>query len=286
MAEYKNHHYVPQHILNNFKNDKKQFFYYNKNTPKKPIIHRNTSKVFCKNYLYSYETKDGKKNSEVEFNFFKQLDTDADPIIKLIINRVRRNQLPNLSVQQKNIWDEFFIKQSARSPERLHSLEINQNLDNIYAKSRARIFENLSPQLKNLIDNEEFKNRLQLEAKVKSLETKLNQSTRILSQRGLYFARIIGRKKSFIIGSQPLVRIDNRGSNQLDDPKTEFWYPISHDVAVSIGSYEEKEKLFILTPRHSKFIRQFNSQITNQSNEYAGRSKELLLSLKKNVSSS
>ena len=140
--------------------------------------------------------------------------------------------------------------------------------------------------IRDRIDTDEFKYRLQLEAKVKSLETKLAESSKILSQRGLYFARIITHRKSFIIGSQPLVRIGNHGSNRLDDPKTELWYPIAHDIAVSLGSYEEKEKLFHLSLNEMKFIRNVNLQITNNSNEIAGKSIELISSLIKNRTAS
>lgn len=285
MPEYKNHHYVPQHILNNFKNYENQFFYYNKNKSHKPIEHRNTEKVFCENYLYSYETRDGNKSSEVEFNYFKTLDTNVATIVQSIVECVRLNNYPNLSSEQKNTWNEFFLKQQVRSPERLNSPELQANIDETYKNTKDKIYERLSPSLKTLIDSDEFKTRLQLETKVKSLESNLSSSMDILNERGLYFARITSPNKSFVIGSQPLVRIGNQGSNRLDDPMTELWYPISHDIAVSIGSYKEKEKIFTLTSKESKLIRTINLEITKRSNEIAGKSLALISSLKKNKTS-
>ena len=198
-----------------------------------------------------------------------------------MITHIRDNALPNLSTDQRGIWDEFFSKQDARAPEKIKSLKNQKLLDEIYEKSRAKHYDQSSPRLKQLFDSEEYKNRLHLMTKVKALESKLPKAMSALAKRGLYFAKISG-SKSFIIGSQPLVRLANGGTTALDDPKTELWYPIAHDIAVSIGSYEEKEKLFILTNENTKLIRQINLEIVNQSNEIAGKSAKLISSLIKN----
>ena len=285
MAKYKKHHYIPEHILKNFRNSQNQLFYFNKNKPLNPIEHRNPGKIFCENHLYSYETRDGSKNAEVEFNYFKKVDTDVAPIVQQIIDRVRQGKAPNLTTQNKSCWDEFFIKQQIRSPEHIKSHEFQKTTDSQYEESKNKIYNRLSDEIKLLFDNEEFKRRQQLEARVKSLKSELPNVRKVLSERGLYFARIVTPKKSFVIGSAPLVRMGNGGSNKLNDPKTEFWYPIAHDIAVSMGSYDEREVVGILTDKNTIIIRKVNSQITKQSNEIAGKSKKLISSLLENKNS-
>lgn len=281
MPAYKNQHYVPQSVLNRFKNDSDELFYFFKGAPNKPVIHRNTEKIFSKSHLYSFEEKDGSRNTIVEAEFFKKLDTDVDPIITKIVSLVRENSLPRLTVGEKKTWNDFFIKQHARIPERFLSQDIKDSLDENYKDIKNNIYDRCIPELQDMLDDPAFKERLQAESRAMSLTTDLVKSNEILAQRGMFFARIHDSKKSFIIGSNPLVRCGNKGSDNLADPLTELWYPIAHDIAVSIGSFEEAETLHHLTKNinHSKFINRINRQIFVQSNEIAGRSKALIESI-------
>jgi len=285
MSKHKKHHYVPESVLKNFRNPAGQFFYFYKLSPKKPIIHRNPSKVFCRNHLYSFLDASGNKDNSVETDFFKSLDTAADPVIKKMITAVNAGHLPLLIPAEREVWDEFYIKQHARNPEKLLGNEIQVNLDRNFDEIRARIYDQCEPDIKDILDDPAFKERLLLESKVKSLTTDLNISRQVLQERGIIFVKIMNPKKSFIIGSSPFVRIANKGTGQLNDPKTELWLPISHDIAVSTGAYETAEKILTLENDHShtQLIRKMNSVILGQSLEIGGKSKSLIESLTKNI---
>lgn len=281
MSEYKNQHYVPRSILKNFRSDSDEFFYFFKGAFEKPVIHRNTQKVFSKNHLYSFDEKDGSKNSEVESKFFKELDTQVDPIVEKIISRVREGSLPQLAKEEKKIWNDFYIKQHARIPERLLGKEIQESLDENYQNIKSDVYDRCVPRLQVMLDDPKFKQRLQAETRVRSLTTNLAQSNEILAERGMFFTRILNPKKSFIIGSNPLVRCNNRGSSHLAEVNTELWYPVAHDIAISIGSYDDAEVVHDVTAHvsHGRFIDRLNNKLFEQSDEIAGRSKALIQSL-------
>ena len=281
MSAPKNHHYVPQSILKQFQSPEGQLYYFYKGSPEKPVIHRNTESIFKKRHLYSFTEKDGTKNSEVEATFFKDLDTNVDPIAKKIIANVRKETLPNLTSEEKLLWNSFYIKQHSRVPERFFGGASDDILETTYEDTKGRIYDRCSPELQQMLDDPEFKKRLQEESKVKSLASDLPESNDLLERRGIFFVKILDPKRSFIIGSNPLVRFNNSGSDHLADKATELWYPIAHDIAVSIGSYDERETLFTLNDcvPHTNLIRKLNYYIFAQSNEIAGRSKTLIESI-------
>ena len=283
MGEYKKHHIVPFSVLKNFTSSEGKFFYYSKNLASKKIRLRNPSSVFCRNHLYSYLDNDGKKNPDVEKNYFKYLDTNVDPIINQILIAVRRDELPSLDQTQKMIWNDFYIKQMARAPEWLDSEHIQTTLNNTYEISKKRIYEYCSDDNKRLLDDKDFEYRVKSQSRVQALKTRPEIAAGIIKARGLFFVRITNPKKSFIIGSNPLVRFSNRGTGRRDDNNTELWYPIASDVAVSTGNTTEKERLFHLENlhRHTKVIRRLNMQIYKQSTEIGGRSIQLIKSISK-----
>jgi len=285
MSKHKKHHYVPVSVLKNFRSASEQFFYFYKLNPLKPIIHRNPTKVFCLNHLYSFLNDSGNKDNSVETEFFKNLDTSADPVIKKIIQAVRTGHLPSLTKTERETWDEFYIKQHARNPEKLLSNETQTHLDQHFKEIRTRIYDRCEPHIKDILDDPKFKDRLQQEAKVKSLATKLNISRQVLQERGMVFARIMNSKKSFIIGSSPFVRFGNKGTGELNDPRTELWLPIAHDIAVSPGSYDTPENIISLENNHdhTQLIRKMNRIILDQSFEIGGKSKSLIASLTNHI---
>ena len=284
MSKHKKHHHVPEFILKNFSGDD-GIFYFNKNYPERGIERRNPQSIFRLNHLYSFTEKNGKKNPEVEINHFKKLDADAHLIVNKILKSIRANELPNLSTSEKETWNNFFFNQFSRSPDRLLSEELNQASESQFNK----IIENLkkfipigSPKYKELIDVQNSRERIIDHAQKISLNRPREgtESMATLAERGLYFAKIV-QKKSFIIGSNPLVRIQNGGTNHLSDPKTEWWYPVSHDIAVSMGltNSPKSEKIFLLDESNTKVIRSINETISTQSNEIASKSFSLLKSI-------
>lgn len=158
------------------------------------------------------------------------------------------------------------------------------SLDENYNEIKEGIYDRCIPELKEMLDDPEFRTRIQQRSKAESLKSDLVESSDILARRGLMFAKIENPRKSFIIGSNPLVRCNSGGSGHLSEETTELWYPIAYDVAVSVGSWEVTERLFKLdeTVLSSRFVDRINRQMFLQSNEIAGQSKALIESISRN----
>ncbi|RWN09484.1 MAG: hypothetical protein EOR94_29765 [Mesorhizobium sp.] len=112
-------------------------------------------------------------------------------------------------------------------------------------------------------------------AKVKALGRAAPRVVAALASRGLAIARIANPGSSFVIGSLPIVRLQD-GKRTLDDPGVEAWLPIAHDVAVSPGGAANQE---IFADIDNQNVDLLNQYVFRQSTEIAGRSRELLSSL-------
>lgn len=275
MAEYKNHHHVPEFVLHNFKGPN-GLYYFNKKFPHKGIEKRNPKSIFRIPHLYSFREKDGNLNPEVEFKHFKKVDDEAAIVIQKIISKLRANEYPDLDLVEKKKWSTFFINQFARSSDRILSAELNTAVDILFEKEIQFLTETLGanhPSLMAFLSEPDVKKRItDTTIKQSLMKNKDNsESMSVLNQRGLTYA-ITHKIKSFIIGSSPLVREPSSG--HLADPKTQWWYPISHDTAISIGSFlpSEREKIISLNQNNTSIIRRINIAIATQSNELASHS--------------
>jgi len=279
----KKHHHVPQFILKNFYGPK-NLYYFNKKYPHKGIEQRNKNSVFQKPHLYSIENRDGTLDSSIETVHFKNIDTKTDPIVTRIIKSVRSNEWPNLSVREKKVWDRFFIDQIFRSPERMNSSSTNNTINRIFDKD-TKVIKRLLKKSKRddlveQLDEPKFQERVKQAAIRKSLASDRKKPLQVLNDRGLYIAKISNQNKSFIIGSNALVRYNNSGTDNLEDESVQLWFPISWDIAISPGPTNKREMVLFAEDR---IIRKTNLIIAKQSDEIASRSRHLLVSLLKQI---
>ena len=99
-----------------------------------------------------------------------------------------------------------------------------------------------------------------------------------MKSRGLGIALITKPQRSFLIGSNPVVRIQSPG-HQGDRiyPGGETWLPIASDVAILVKGEAGREYLIDLN--EDRHIRRVNEASFRQSTIVASRSRELLASL-------
>ncbi|MEN3149559.1 hypothetical protein ABCW43_19845 [Neorhizobium sp. IRAMC:178] len=83
-------------------------------------------------------------------------------------------------------------------------------------------------------------------------------------------------KKSFVLGSRPVVKLTPPESNDLRDPRVELWLAIALDIMVGVGPPEQHE---IIVDISDKNVRLINESVLVQSSQIVGRSKELIASL-------
>ena len=246
--------------------------------PSKRIVKSATPKnLFLEKELYTQYGDHGEKNSWVE-GVLANLETEAAPVIKKIINSARTNKLPNLSPDEKYIWDVFFLIQFFRTPNILDPI-VNEYPDWIpefisdYEKEYGLPTEE---EIKKVNDPKEIERiKHNLKATIVTRLTSESKAFQILQSRGLIIGVIRKPNKSFIIGSNSTAKLHR----QLSDPEGEWHLPIAHDITVTHhGFYDRgKEGLAEITGDHT--IRRINEIICNQSSLIAGRSCKLIASL-------
>lgn len=276
----KRHHFVPEMLQKNFVNEDGKLYFHNKKESDKGIQPATSPvNLFLKTHLYSVVDLRGNKDVSLE-NEFSVIEGRADSVIQKIISRVRSGQAPRLTVEEKQVWNEFFYLQWRRVPALTNRLFTDSWFEELLNKN----LKGFEEKYRKLTDEERAKfndpmNKIRLKKNFRnvSLRKRSTSVEEVLNNRGLVFALIKRVRKSFIVGSNPVVKFTPPGRTHLSDPAVEMWLPISSDIAVSPFGFRSEERLFDnLT--HSD-IRTINQSVFDQSDIVASHSKELLLSL-------
>ena len=273
--EYKRNHYLAEMLLDRFTDKDGKLYCCRKESPGN--IFRPTPKnVFLEGGLYIQYDENGKRDASVEKGL-SQFEGKANEVIEKIVSSARAGMNPGLTPDEKRIWDEFFCKQWRRLPlwcaETISDASLYKKcLDSFESERRP-----LTDYERRRFDDPKRKARILKNGWVKSVELSGGELMRVLGDKGLCVAVIRNPKKSFVIGSNPIIRIAPNGHTRLDDPVVEALFPIAHDVVVSARLSRGEEKL--IDENDSDHIRQINEAICKQSDMIAGRSRELITSL-------
>jgi hypothetical protein len=116
--------------------------------------------------------------------------------------------------------------------------------------------------------------------RVSSLKNGSDNVLSIIAARGLAVVRIPNPRKSFVLGSRPVVKLTPPETNDLTDPRVELWLAIAPDLMVGIGPLDQRETLVDISDRN---VRLMNEAVCAQSSQIIGRSRELIASLSKFV---
>lgn len=98
-----------------------------------------------------------------------------------------------------------------------------------------------------------------------------------LNSIGLGILMIKKPKKSFVIGSMPLVRLGINPRSYLERGDVEIWLPVATDIAISPISVGRDISIFSIP--NDQWLRDFNESIFDQSMLVGSISRELLESL-------
>ena len=274
----KNHHYIPQMLLKRFTNQEGKLYVYDRCHPEKGIQKKDPRKTFVRRHLYTQVEEDGTRDVSVETEFLAPLESDASPVIEKIANAARRGVPPNLSPDEKDIWVVFSYIQFKRVPEtrEKYKEEIRQEiLREIDFIGQFRPF---TDRELSILDDEETMERLFRNSSIQSVQKPLSKEGAeiLLAKRiGVAVIRKPKPKRSFVIGSNPVVKLSHPKRSHLSDPTVEVWLPIARDVAVS-PCPGESDKVISLQDRH---IESINRSAFKQSTVIAGCSRELIESL-------
>ena len=227
--------------------------------------------------LYTQYDDHEEKDTSIE-NSLSSLETKATPVIKKIIDSARDDRPPELTSDEKNIWDVFFLIQSFRTPDVLDPI-VNKYPDwmsEIIDEYEKEYGPPTEEEIKKVSDPKQIdRAKRNLRATTVTRLTPGSKVFKILQSRGLIIGIVRKPNKSFIIGSNPAAKFYHK----LSDLKAEWHLPIAHDITVTHHSSHprEKERIAEITGDHT--IRKINEAICKQSSSIAGSSRKLIASL-------
>ena len=278
MSKPKRHHYIPQMILKRFMDLDGILHVFDKRFPEKGVQKRTARNLFVEGDFYTQFDDGGTKDVSVETEYLAPLEGKASPVIEKIVNAARRGVRPNLSPAEKDIWVNFSYNQFVRVPETREKFtketrqDIRREIDFI---GQFRPFSDFE---QSILDDEETMDRLFRNGSIRSVQLPTpTEVYEVLSEKHICAAviRQPKPKRSFCIGSNPVVKLSNPGQSHLADPSVEVWLPIARDVAVS-PCPGERDQVISVRDRHVKSI---NRSVFQQSTVIAGCSRELIESL-------
>ena len=266
VKEPKRHHFVPKMLLRNF-TDKNGFLYFFDKHFKEKCVQKTTPDNFgLVKKLYTLYDEQGNKDNSAE-KLFAGLEGKTAKIFKKIINAARKGKKPELTPSEKETLDYYIYCQWGRVPDTTDPI-LNRDLKE--SDNRYKLIRDMTPE-----EQEEFKKELRVRSLIRGVSEPNEEILRILGDKGLAVLILKKSKKSFVIGTNPVLRIPM--GIHLADPKAESWLPIAYDVAISPYFPHGTERL--LDKIEDQDIRGFNENILKQSSAIAGRSEELISSL-------
>ena len=275
MSIPKDHHYIPRMLLKRFTDKEGNLYFYDKRHPDKGVRKRAPKNLFYTRHFYTQVAEDGTQDAAVETEFLAVLESEASPVIEKIINAARRGCPPNLSLNEKDIWSKFFFIQFSRVPDTLGRAtdEVRQRvLAEIDLAGQSRPLNDLELSVQN---SPETMERHLINGRIQNLQMSPScEVTEFLAKMRIVVAviRKLKPKRSFIIGSKPVVRLSFSEGSHVADPNAEVWLPLSRDMAISFCP-GECDKVVSANDRH---IRAINKSIFQQSKVIAGCSRELI----------
>lgn len=277
MSTPKRHHYIPRMLLKRFSNERGFFFVYDKRHPDKGVQKRMLENLFVERHLYTQVDANGAKDVSVETEYLASLESKASRLFNKLVFATRRGDPPRLTPVEKDVCIEFFYCQHMRVPERG-----GRSKEEAYQRSKRRIdfmSQFRSPkgeELSNVFQDGTFrrmwKNAI---SEISRIENPVAYEVLSQKQIGVGVIRKPKPMRSFVIGSNPVLKLAPPIRAHQDDQVVEFWLPLARDVAVSFCS-SERDTTVALRDRH---IETLNRNALDQSAVIAGCSRELIESL-------
>ena len=278
MSIPKDQHYIPRMLLKRFTDKEGNLSFYDKKYPDKGVRKRAPKNLFYERHLYTQVEEDGTRDASVETEFLSRLENDASPVIEKIVASARRGQFPNLSSVEKDIFVKFFYNLFVRVPDvRDQYFDVVRQM----VMDRLEFTKKIRPLTRfeqSLLDSDETLERHLRNGSIESVQMQTSENIiRILSEQriGVAVIRNPKPKRSFVVGSHPLVKMSFPGQSQLSDPTIEVWLPLARDLAVS-PCPGENDKIVSVKDRH---IESINRSVFQQSKVIAGSSEKLIESL-------
>ena len=265
----KNHHFVAQMHAERFTGENGKLWAFNKTSGN--LFEAPPKGVFAETHLYTIEAADGTKDTSLESDL-SSLEGSANLIIEKLVAAARSGKPPQLTEEDRAIWDVYFYLQWKRVPE-VHNkvaalAEADAWLDDFFAKVRAR-GPAASAQV-DALDTPKERKRLIQAGKVHAIRKAPTGVLEVLASRGLAVLHVATPGESLAIGSLPIVR--KQGDFRQAD--SEAWLPVASDVA--IGPAFAPGTVTIIPLADPAEIWRMNKVTADQSTTFAAASKTLV----------
>ncbi|MDE0611850.1 MAG: DUF4238 domain-containing protein [Gammaproteobacteria bacterium] len=269
------HHYIPIMLLKRFVDDAGKLHAVGKQPPRR-VFSTSPENLFVESNLYTQIDDDGNRDISAEKNF-AELERNADLVVEKVVHAARAGREPRLTPEEKKTWDEFLYRQWIRVPQVRDNLE----MEDIYQsalREAEEIFGPLTEKARNSLDQrkEEAKKGAWVKM-VGLLNAGDSEVMETLAMKGLAIAVIRNPRKSFVIGSLPIIKITPSGHTHLADPRVEALLPVAHDIIITPGHPSGTEEIIDMTD--TQHIRSINRCMFEQSDWTVGRSRNLIESL-------
>lgn len=278
----KRHHFVPKMLQKHFLTDDGGLWAYDHRRTEQKVWYGKPDNLFLRGHLYSHLNEDGSKDAELE-NRFSRLESATAPIIDKILAAARMWRTPQLTVSERANWDLFLYQQFRRVPdfyaslltEEQHKGTVEAHIDTFHRKVRPVTNKERS----DTLDPSNLE-KLYRNLRVSSLKSISRNVLAIIAGRGLAVCRVPNPKKSFILGSRPVIKLTPPETNDLRDPHVELWLAVAPDVMIGLGPLDEREVIVDINDRNLRLV---NEAVAAQSSQIVGRSMRLVASLAPHV---
>ena len=276
MNEPKRQHYVPIMLLKHFTDKSGWLYVFGREFTTTKVLKMKPEKAFVEKHLHTIYDMEGRKDYSNE-RILSRIEGAADPVVKKMISAVRELECPQLTHDEKEIWNRFFTCQWFRSPDAYPPPDIE---DEMLEESVRDHFRDNSEAIDHVLSSAELTKMIKHNAKAgMALSADRSTASDVVRRSGIRFAVIKNPQRSFVIGSDSLAKVIPRGVASLSNPDSYQWLPIAHDIAVTFASIPGHGEL--IETVDGQFVRTVNKATFRQSTQIAGRSPELVASLAK-----
>jgi hypothetical protein len=272
------HHFVPQMIIRNFADQDGWLHGFDQQHPRRGVFRTRPENVFVEKHLYSEFDREGTLVPTGEEALGRLEDTVA-PIVRKIINAARKQQNPKLTANERGWWDLFFFLQWKRVPDMHRSVSPDQMILAELDLAVSELLERFPERRSEIgqLSEQPARIRMLKRARLNALLDTGDLVPKTLAKRGLVVALVPDARRSFVLGSHPVVKLGIPGATDLSNPQSEVWFPIAKDVAVSPGNERDWETGIVLNEH--RLIRHLNTATAIQSSAFVGPAQALVRSL-------
>ena len=274
MNEPQRQHYVPIMLLKQFTDEEGWLHVFGRRFTTNKVLRMKPKQAFVVKNLHTIYDMEGRKDYSNE-RILSRIEGAADPVVKKMISAVRELERPQLTHEEKEIWNRFFTCQWFRSPDAYPPPDIE---DEMFEESLRDYFKDNSEAIESVLSSDDLPKMIKHNAKAgMALSADRSSAFDIVRSSGIRFAVIKNPRRSFVIGSDSLAKVIPRGVASLSNPDSYQWLPIAHDIAVTFASIPGHGEL--IETVDGQFVRTVNRATFSQSTQIAGRSRELVASL-------